>query len=1039
MPTLFISYKRGTTAIAPLMDLLKAAHYRLWFDRDDIHLGDPDWQARIDRGLERCDGVLLGLSPAASASKPVQYEVEKALKLGKPIFPVILERLPDIGTALKEIGLSEKQHVEDFTDVSLWDKNCRKLLDDLIHQGLRVTRHDLRRIRDRSNPAYTLHQLYLKKVADQVGSLSLAQIAPDQDRGILLERVYVDSPTHLKISVEIQDWQIVDWWIDAGKSASLWGREVPFADQLELKPTKIRPAELGYEPAALEALIPHIEEEIADYRERWPNKTPTTPDNSWKNGAHENELTLNIQNIAAARDRLVVLGVPGSGKSTFVKHLALCLAGTGIEAWNRDTDLNAISGWTHGELTPIYIELRRFVASKHFPQNINEKPNADHLWNYIQAEILGAELAAYAEELKLDLLEGQAVLILDGLDEVPYPQGELNKRQRQLQALADSLNTRCGQSRIIVASRPYAYEGWKLPGFEAITIADFEDHHRIDLAARLYRESGLDDRTAGAKAKQLNQQLEPVDPELKDRPLFLTLMATIFLKNQGGGLPTRRGALYRQSILLLLERWASSKPGTKSLRELLGAAALEDLYERLTALAYEVHSRYGDQSGAPEIPNMLLSDTLFKLARHKAGVDPMGLFAYLSENAGVLVSPGQDKEQDVFRFAHRTFQEYLAAAYLTALCQKADSFAKVRELIESKPQNWREPCTLVGDVLADTDKASTLWDLLEELLPDAPPDRLDHADPSYWSAWLAAEIIMQQELHRQTKLRRGEVATRDNLIAWFVRIVETLNVLPPPERAACGRALGLLGDPRPGVGLRPSGLPDIDWLDVPDDGGWIYQDGKHPQLSAFRISRYPITYIQFQAFVDSEDFDDDSWWGGMPEEHEAYGMNFRTREIDEQSFKYANHPREGVNWYQAAAFCKWLSHKFGYEVRLPTYIEWEKAARGTDWREYPYGNDFDATKGNVTETGIGQTSAVGLFPSGASPYGVLDMSGNVLEWCLTKYNTQEQTELEANSHAMGGSWHYDQNFARTGFHITLPLNISLYILGFRVVCRPLSP
>lgn len=58
MPTLFISYKRGTTAIGPLMERLRAAKYRLWFDRDDIHLGDPDWQARIDRGLERSSGVM---------------------------------------------------------------------------------------------------------------------------------------------------------------------------------------------------------------------------------------------------------------------------------------------------------------------------------------------------------------------------------------------------------------------------------------------------------------------------------------------------------------------------------------------------------------------------------------------------------------------------------------------------------------------------------------------------------------------------------------------------------------------------------------------------------------------------------------------------------------------------------------------------------------------------------------------------------------------------------------------------------------------
>lgn len=128
MPSLFISYKRGTSAVAPLMQKLQAAHYRLWFDRDEIHLGDDDWQGRIDQGIQNCDGMILCLSPAACASIPVQYEVNKARELGKPIFPLILERLPKIEAALAEIGLPEKQHCEDFTDVAHWDMQIERLL-----------------------------------------------------------------------------------------------------------------------------------------------------------------------------------------------------------------------------------------------------------------------------------------------------------------------------------------------------------------------------------------------------------------------------------------------------------------------------------------------------------------------------------------------------------------------------------------------------------------------------------------------------------------------------------------------------------------------------------------------------------------------------------------------------------------------------------------------------------------------------------------------------------------------------------------------
>ncbi|MEL6408208.1 MAG: toll/interleukin-1 receptor domain-containing protein [Chloroflexota bacterium] len=130
MPTLFISYKRGTSAVAPLMQRLREEHYRLWFDRDEIHLGDTDWQARIDEGLRVCDGVILNITPAACESEPVQYEVKKALEFGKPIFPVMLEKT-DYDTAIAKLGLPERQHIEEFLDAEKWDAQLGRLLRDL--------------------------------------------------------------------------------------------------------------------------------------------------------------------------------------------------------------------------------------------------------------------------------------------------------------------------------------------------------------------------------------------------------------------------------------------------------------------------------------------------------------------------------------------------------------------------------------------------------------------------------------------------------------------------------------------------------------------------------------------------------------------------------------------------------------------------------------------------------------------------------------------------------------------------------------------
>ncbi|MBN2472460.1 MAG: SUMF1/EgtB/PvdO family nonheme iron enzyme, partial [Anaerolineae bacterium] len=118
------------------------------------------------------------------------------------------------------------------------------------------------------------------------------------------------------------------------------------------------------------------------------------------------------------------------------------------------------------------------------------------------------------------------------------------------------------------------------------------------------------------------------------------------------------------------------------------------------------------------------------------------------------------------------------------------------------------------------------------------------------------------------------------------------------------------------------------------------------------------------------------------------------------------------------------------------------AARGTDGRGYPYGNEYDPMKANTDDTGLQQTSAVGMFPDGASPYGVLDMSGNVWEWCLTDYEkpasdaASENLRSDARRVLRGGSWSNSQGGARAADRfVSGPFSRNLSD-GFRVLRPP---
>ena len=230
-----------------------------------------------------------------------------------------------------------------------------------------------------------------------------------------------------------------------------------------------------------------------------------------------------------------------------------------------------------------------------------------------------------------------------------------------------------------------------------------------------------------------------------------------------------------------------------------------------------------------------------------------------------------------------------------------------------------------------------------------------------------------------------------------------------------------------------------------------------PIRQPYRLARYPVTYAQFQCFVEAPDFGEERWWAGMPVEGEACGQNYRLQEMSEQFFPFDNHPCENVSWYQAMAFARWLTARLHagvlaagaltgdvrqYEITLPHEYEWEVAARWPNsdvaGRLYPWGPEFDAAKANTYEGDrVGQTTAVGMYPAGQNAaLGLHDLSGNVLEWCCNKYEDpgDEAADDSGDQRVLrGGSWAGPTGAARAAYHVGNFPAARFVNFGFRLV------
>ncbi|MDY6952431.1 MAG: SUMF1/EgtB/PvdO family nonheme iron enzyme [Thermodesulfobacteriota bacterium] len=217
-----------------------------------------------------------------------------------------------------------------------------------------------------------------------------------------------------------------------------------------------------------------------------------------------------------------------------------------------------------------------------------------------------------------------------------------------------------------------------------------------------------------------------------------------------------------------------------------------------------------------------------------------------------------------------------------------------------------------------------------------------------------------------------------------------------------------------------------DMVKIPK-GSFLYGHGKEERAIDYDywIDVFPVTNKQYREFLSDPDFPDHR----VPNRDEEWAKPYNW-DPDKRTFPEGrgDHPVVLVSHEDAQAFCQWRSKKENKEYRLPTEEEWERAARGSDGREYPWGDEFDETKCNTKESGIGKTTSVTAYPEGASPHQCQNMAGNIWEWTSSYYDEDKDTMV-----LRGGSWDYDQDYARCAILANSFPDLRYNDIGFRCV------
>lgn len=675
---------------------------------------------------------------------------------------------------------------------------------------------------------------------------------------------------------------------------------------------------------------------------------------------------------------------------------------------------------------PIYLTLNNIARDK--------RPVEEHLTEAMSEAGFTNPRALLGRKL----LRGECVLLLDALDEVV----ETEVQQRIVSEINRIRHVYGAGNQVLVTSRIAGFR-YSLTGYLQLEVQDFNQAQ----VERFVRSWFADTEDPVERAQRIDGLLRGLgrSPRMRllaSNPLLLSLMTLLY--EQNWRLPERRVELYEECTALLIEKWDQFKSITR-------ASRFSPQQKRRALVGIAVHFH---EAGTRVFEWNELLATLEAVLPACDGEDesPSEFMDELMAHTGLL----RQKSRSTYDFVHLTFQEFFTAyAYL----ERGDPEALIghvreawwQEVIRLYAALQQDATTLLGRLakedlilaagcLADCralntpafrQAAEAIVEDLKRIVREDPAQRQKAADAlAEIAGWggtrFLSDAVAERDEHPEIALaalialaHAADDSVLDMLMADLGAILRLLHAqLPVASPSLRPRILSLLERLGHPLVFVPAG--EFLMGEERHFTSWKDQRPQHSvTLAEYWVDKYPVTNEQYAHFVKEADAERNVDW------RKAFTPGKE------------KHPVVYVNWDDARAYGEWCGK------RLPTEAEWEKAARSTDGRTYPWGNHWAGNKSNVSGRG---TTPVGQYPAGVSPYGCHDMAGNVDEWVADWYDAgyyggsprdNPQGPATGTERVLrGGSWQDNPVLARTAYRYQFAPNFRGNHRGVRLVCAP---